>query len=89
MKAADGRWHVYILECADGTLYTGSTNDVTRRVQEHNASPLGAKYTHARRPVTLRYASAHESRSASLKEEARIKALTRSGKTELLGSIVA
>lgn len=77
-------WHVYILECADGTLYTGSTNDLERRVKEHNVSGLAAKYTRARRPVTLRYTSAHESRSAALKEEARIKALTRSGKEDLI-----
>lgn len=77
-------WHVYILECADGTLYTGSTNDLTRRVREHNESAQGAKYTKARRPVALRYESAHESRSEALKEEARIKALSRPGKQALL-----
>lgn len=77
-------WHVYILECADGTLYTGSTNDLARRVREHNESPLGAKYTKARRPVTLRYESAHKSRSEALKEEARIKALSRPAKQVLL-----
>lgn len=77
-------WHVYILECADGTLYTGSTNDLARRMDEHNGSKLGAKYTRARRPVALRYACAHESRSAALKEEARIKALSRGGKEALL-----
>lgn len=83
-KGRAGTWHVYILECADGTLYTGSTSDVARRVREHNSSMLGAKYTKARRPASLRYSSSHESRSAALKEEARIKALTRGGKNELL-----
>ena len=86
MKATTA-WQVYILECADGTLYTGSTNDLTRRVREHNASALGAKYTRARRPVALRYASAHESRSAALKEEARIKGLPRSDKLGLLEEV--
>lgn len=78
-------WHVYILECADGTLYTGSTKDLERRVREHNESALGAKYTKARRPVSLRYSSAHKDRSAALKEEARIKGLARTEKEELLG----
>jgi len=77
-------WHVYILECADGTFYTGSTSDVERRVKEHNESPVGAKYTKARRPVTLRYVSAHENRSEALKEEARIKSLARREKAALL-----
>ena len=81
---AKAGWHVYILECADGTLYTGSTTDLPRRVREHNESPLAAKYTKARRPVSLRYSSAHESRSAALKEEARIKALPRTEKKLLL-----
>ncbi len=77
-------WHAYILECADGTLYAGSTNDLARRVEEHNASPQGAKYTRARRPVTLRYATPCENRSAALKEELRIKALTRAQKLGLI-----
>lgn len=85
MKTSGAEWHVYILECADGTLYTGVTNDLTRRVKEHNESPLGAKYTKARRPVVLRYAHPHESRSAAQKEESRIKALPRSAKESLVG----
>lgn len=84
MKAPGTEWHVYILECADGTLYTGVTNDLTRRVKEHNESVLGAKYTKARRPVTLRYARPEESRSAAQKEESRIKALRREQKAELV-----
>lgn len=76
-------WHVYILECADGTLYTGSTNDLARRVRLHNESSLGAKYTRARRPVVLRYRQECASRSDALKEEARIKKLTRAQKLRL------
>lgn len=83
-KAPKSAWHVYILECADGTLYTGSTTDLKRRIEEHNESPLGAKYTKARRPVSLRYSSAHADRSAALKEEAHIKRLPRGEKQALL-----
>lgn len=77
-------WQVYILECADGTLYTGSTNNLERRVEEHNSKPTGAKYTQARRPVLLRYAKELPDRSAAAKEEARIKALSRAEKLELV-----
>lgn len=84
MKASIPAWHVYILECADGTLYTGVTNDLSRRIKEHNESILGAKYTKARRPVLLRYAEPQESRSAAQKEESRIKALPRKSKEMLV-----
>ena len=50
---------VYIVECSDGTYYTGYTTDVKRRLKEHNESPKGAKYTRARRPVTLCYQASY------------------------------
>lgn len=78
-------WHVYLLRCADGTLYAGSTTDIARRLEEHNQSPLGAKYTRARRPVKLIYSANFPTRSAAAKEECRIKALTRAGKLALAG----
>jgi putative endonuclease len=77
-------WFTYILECADGTLYAGSTNDLERRVREHNESPQGAKYTRARRPVTLRYSQECLDRSEAAKEEARIKSLSRTAKILLI-----
>jgi putative endonuclease len=77
-------WHVYILECADGTFYTGITNDLPRRIKEHNDSGLGAKYTRSRRPVALKYSSDHHDRPAALREEARIKGLSRQGKIDLM-----
>lgn len=73
-------WHVYILRCADGTLYTGVTTDLVRRVEEHNASPKGARYTRARRPVALVYSERFASRSAASKREAAIKKLSRAAK---------
>lgn len=75
---------VYILRCADETLYTGITTDVKRRVDEHNHSPLGARYTRGRRPVLLVYEQSFENRSQASREEARIKQLSRSEKLSLM-----
>ena len=74
----------YILRCADGTLYTGITTDVERRVVEHNHSSLGARYTRGRRPVLLVYERLFENRSQASREEARIKQLSRSEKLALI-----
>ena len=75
---------VYILECADGTLYTGMSTDVKRRVREHNESKRGAKYTKARRPVILRHAEKFRTVSKALKREAQIKKWTRQEKLKLV-----
>jgi putative endonuclease len=81
------QWYVYILRCADATLYTGIAMDVERRVIEHNQDDrLGAKYTRARRPVTLAYQEQCASRSAAAKREAQIKKLSRSQKEILIKS---
>lgn len=80
-------YFLYILRCKDGTLYTGITTDVARRVREHNDSPLGAKYTKARRPVKLAYATEWKTRAAACREEARIKKLSRNQKLALIGGI--
>ena len=79
-------YSVYILECADGTLYTGITTDVKRRLVEHNTSALGARYTRGRRPVTLAWSRVCTTRSLALREEARIKALPRAQKEYLIRS---
>lgn len=76
---------VYILECADGTLYTGWTTDIEERVKTHN-SGTGAKYTRSRLPVKLVYSEEVEDRSAALKREAAIKKLTRAKKELLIKS---
>ena len=76
-------WYVYILLCSDGTFYTGSTDDVARRVAVHN-SGKGAKYTRGRRPVEVVYFEECESYSAALKREYAIKQLTRQQKVELI-----
>ena len=77
-------WHIYILRCADDTLYTGVTTDLARRVSEHNESLKGAKYTRVRRPVLLVYSEAFESRSAACIREAAIKKLSREEKSRLI-----
>lgn len=79
----DKTWYVYILECGDGTLYTGITDDVQRRLQAHQ-SGKGAKYTRGRGPLTLRYREVCESYSHALRREAQIKRLSRQEKLKLL-----
>lgn len=76
-------WYIYILECSDGTLYTGITTDVNRRLLEHN-SGKGAKYTMMRRPVILKALFEAKNRSQAAKEEYRIKQLSRTEKLNLL-----
>jgi putative endonuclease len=75
--------YVYIVKCADGTLYTGYTTDVERRVAEHNAG-TGAKYTRGRRPVEVVHTEAHDSKSDAMAREYAIKQLRRSRKVQLL-----
>ena len=76
-------WYVYIVKCSDGSLYTGITVDMDRRVHEHNTSTKGAKYTRARRPVQLMYSEPHVDRSSASKRESIIKKLSRSNKLQL------
>ena len=72
----------YILRCADGTLYTGWTTDLCRRLAAHNAG-TGAKYTRSRRPVTLYHWEEFPTREAAMRREAAIKQMTRSQKLAL------
>ncbi|MFB6254555.1 MAG: GIY-YIG nuclease family protein [Halobacteriaceae archaeon] len=75
--------YVYIVECSDGTLYTGYTTNISRRIQEHNAGN-GAKYTQGRQPVELVYSESHDTRSTALSREYEIKQLPRSEKDKLV-----
>lgn len=77
-------YSVYILECSDKTLYTGITVNVQKRLEEHNNSDKGAKYTKSRRPVKLLYSEASEDRSTASKREYEIKKLSRSKKIDLI-----
>jgi len=76
-------YSVYILECSDGTYYIGCTNDVDKRLKEHNHSKRGAHYTKIRRPVTLKYAEKFGTLSKARKRECALKKLTRSQKSLL------
>ena len=82
-KRAAEVWFVYVLRCADGTLYTGITKDVTRRIQQHNDG-TASRYTRSRRPVKLVYQESQRSHSLALKREAAIKRLTRKQKRALI-----
>ncbi|PSP69779.1 endonuclease [Halobacteriales archaeon QH_9_66_26] len=75
--------YVYVVECSDGSLYTGYTTDVDRRVNEHNAGE-GAKYTRGRTPVELRHVETFEERGTALSREHAIKRLPRAAKKSLL-----
>jgi putative endonuclease len=79
------RWLVYILRCSDGSLYTGITNDLPKRLKAH-AAGRASKYTRSRLPVRLAYNEPQKSKSASLKREAAIKRLTRPAKLRLIAT---
>jgi putative endonuclease len=82
-------YHVYILECADGTLYTGITTDLERRIEEHNGSEKGAKYTRSRRPVKLVFEESFKNRSDASKREYHIKKkMNRVQKLQLIQSML-
>jgi predicted GIY-YIG superfamily endonuclease len=77
-----GGWFVYMVRCADGSLYTGVAKDVARRIRQHNDG-TASRYTRSRRPVELAYHEAHPDQSSALKREAAIKALGRREKLAL------
>jgi len=77
-------YYVYIVKCSDNTLYTGITTDLLRRVDEHNRSKKGAKYTRLRRPVSLVYSEECQDRSSASKREAAIKKLKRVEKLAII-----
>lgn len=81
-------YFVYIVQCSDYTLYTGITTDIERRIEEHNFSVKGAKYTRARRPVTLVYSQSCQNRSEASKREYFIKKkMSRKEKLLLIDSL--
>ncbi len=79
----DKVYYVYILKCGDGTLYTGTTNEIGRRISAHNDGK-GAKYTKGRLPVSLVYSEALETKSAALKREIQIKKMNKVRKVKLI-----
>jgi len=77
-------WFVYMLRCADNSLYTGVTTDVERRVDEHNADNSVTKYTRVRQPVSVVYFEGAGSRSEACKRESQLKKLTKKDKEALV-----
>jgi predicted GIY-YIG superfamily endonuclease len=82
-RPAKPRWLVYILRCSDGSLYTGITNDLPKRLKAH-AAGRASRYTSSRLPVTLAYTEPQPTKSRALKREAAIKRLRRSEKDRLV-----
>ena len=79
-------YYLYIIKCADKTLYTGITTDLKRRIVEHNSTKLGAKYTSSRRPVKIVYSKKFKNRSTASREESLIKKLKRVDKLKFISS---
>ena len=77
-------YYVYIVQCADNTFYTGVAKDLEKRIDEHNTSYTGAKYTKARRPVKLVWSKRKRNRAFAQQEESRIKKLSRQDKYKLI-----
>jgi len=85
MNSSEKKYYVYIVECADGTFYTGYTTDIDRRLDEHNYSiKRAAKYTRSRRPVKLIHKEVFDTMSDALKREHKIKKMSRSAKKNLV-----
>lgn len=79
----DGQFYVYIIECNDGSFYTGQTKDIDRRMNEHH-NGAGARYTKYRRPITLRRVEEYDTRDEALEREEQIKNLSHDAKAELV-----
>lgn len=77
-------YYVYILECSDHTLYVGSTDDLVKRLKQHNESKRGAHYTKIRRPVSLKYSEAFNTLKSARSREAEIKSWPREKKLNLI-----
>ena len=86
MTDAPATYSVYLVRCADGSLYCGIAIDVNARIAQHNGAKLGARYTKSRRPVQLVYSEFCGTRSDALKREIRIKKLSRAEKERLIES---
>tara|TARA_B110000444_G_scaffold44942_1_gene40846 strand:- start:8690 stop:8992 length:303 start_codon:yes stop_codon:yes gene_type:complete len=82
-KSKQQSWFVYILLCSDNTLYTGITNNIDKRLEDHQRG-VGAKYTKGRSPISLLFKEKHPNRSSASKRESEIKSLTKKQKLTLL-----
>ena len=82
--ASGKHWFLYVVGCCDSTLYTGVTTDLSRRVNEHNTSKRGAKYTKTRRPVDLMWSKGYNNRSEAQSAEYSFKKLSRKQKLDII-----
>ena len=85
-SAQNPNWFLYILKCSDGTLYTGITNDISRRISQHN-NGSASRYTRSRRPVQCLYYEPCHSRSHALKRELAVKSLPKKEKEKLISKL--
>lgn len=85
-SSAKSTWFVYMVSCADATLYTGITTNLDKRIQQHNSPKGGAKYTRGRQPVSLVYFEQVTNRSLALKREYDLKRMSMSEKQHLIHS---
>ena len=82
---ACSNWYIYLVRCADNSLYTGVTTDIKRRLYQHNnCNKKGAKYTRVRRPVTLAYQESAEDRKTACQREYQLKQLSKQEKEQLV-----
>ena len=81
-------WHIYIVRCHDGTLYTGITKNLERRIAEHNSDQGGAKYTRFRKPVKLVYSEPVDSRTTAARREYQLKKMSLAQKRALIKTTV-
>lgn len=79
-------WFVYLLRCNDNSLYAGITTDIERRLHQHNHTKLGAKYTRAKRPVTLAFIESAADKSSASKREYQLRKLTKTSKEQLVSN---
>lgn len=82
-------WFVYLLRCNDNSLYAGITTDIERRLHQHNHTKLGAKYTRAKRPVTLAFIESAADKSSASKREYQLRKLTKTLKEELVSTYLS
>lgn len=86
---AQKTWYVYFLRCNDNSLYAGITTDINRRLHQHNHTKLGAKYTRAKRPVTLVFIESAPDKSTASKREYQLRTLTKLKKEHLVSTYLA
>lgn len=89
IMTTNNSWYVYFLRCNDNSLYAGITTDITRRLHQHNHTKLGAKYTRAKRPVTLAFIESVVDKSSASKREYQLRKLSKTQKEQLVSTYLS